>query len=337
MNTALRIIMTTMIIDSSFKAAWWLANPHGQTIYPTLARRIQAPVDRSERLELADGDFIDLAWAVNGLAEDSPLIVLLHGLGGSAQSTYVAGFMQRFNRCGWRVVLMHFRGASQEPNRLARAYHSGDTADFNYFLETLAQREPQTKKAVVGVSLGGNVLLKWLGEQGAQTLIHAAVAVSVPFQLRLVADRIGRGFSQVYQRYLLGRLRAVFERKKTAYAEDNLPQLLRDINKWQCFWTFDENVTAPLHGFSNVHTYYRESSSRRYLAKIATQTLIIHALDDPFMTAEVLPVAEDLSEDITLEVSARGGHVGFISGSMPGRPVYWLEQRIPEYLHKFLD
>lgn len=320
-----------MIVDSKFKAAWWLANSHSQTLYSTLARRIQAPIDARERIELPDGDFIDLAWAVNGLASDAPLVILLHGLGGSIHSTYVAGLMHAFNRCGWRAMLMHFRGASEEPNRLPRAYHSGDTADVNYLLNLLAQREPQSKKAVVGVSLGGNVLLKWLGEQGPQLLINAAVAVSVPFQLRLVADRIGRGFSRIYQVYLLRRLRQVFERKKNNYIGD-MPQALQDAHKWQCFWTFDEYVTAPLNGFSHVHAYYNESSSRRYLSKIATQTLIIHALDDPFMTPDVVPSAEELSKDITLELSARGGHVGFIAGRLPGKPVYWLEQRIPEYL-----
>lgn len=321
-----------MIINSDFKPAWWLANSHSQTLFPSLMRRIQSPVDRMERLELLDGDFIDLGWAINGLAKDTPLIILLHGLGGSMDSSYAAGLMQEFNRRGWRAVLMHFRGASKEPNRLARAYHSGDTGDVNYLLHLLAEREPETKKAIVGFSLGGNVLLKWLGEMGSQTLIQAAVAVSVPFQLRLVADRIGTGFSRIYQGYLLKRLRQVFERKKSTYTQDNMPQPLRDMHKWQCFWTFDENVTAPLHGFRHVHSYYRESSSRAYLSQIHTPTLIIHALDDPFMTPEVVPTAQELSQDVTLELSQKGGHVGFISGNLPGKPIYWLEQRIPSYL-----
>ncbi|MFW2570144.1 hydrolase [Legionella sp. 29fVS95] len=322
-----------MIIESTFKPAWWLPNSHVQTIYPTLTRRIQAPVDLRERIELPDGDFIDLAWAINGNNSKTPLVILLHGLGGNVQSSYVGGLMQAFNRYGWRAVLMHFRGASEEPNRLLRAYHSGDTEDINYLLNLLKQREPSSKKAVVGISLGGNVLLKWLGEQGQQSLIDAAVAVSVPFQLRLVADRISQGFSRVYQGYLLRRLRQVFEQKKNNYTED-LPEVLQNMHKWQCFWTFDEFVTAPIHGFPNVHAYYRESSSRRYLRHIATQTLIIHALDDPFMTPEVLPQADELSSDITLELSSSGGHVGFISGKLPGKPLYWLEQRIPDYLQK---
>ncbi|MDX1836398.1 hydrolase [Legionella taurinensis] len=322
-----------MIIESKFKPAWWLTNGHGQTLYPTMMRRITAPVDGSERIELPDGDFIDLAWAVNGLADDTPLVILLHGLGGSIESTYVGGLMRAFNRHGWRAMLMHFRGASKEPNRLPRAYHSGDTGDLDYLLRLLAEREPNTLKAVVGVSLGGNVLLKWLGEQGGQQLVTTAVAVSVPFQLRLVADKMGQGFSRIYQSYLLRRLKGVFHRK-IEFLNLDLPKELMNVNQWRCFWTFDEKVTAPLHGFAHVHAYYRQASCHAYLSNIATPTLIIHALDDPFMTPDVVPEEKDLSDQITLELSERGGHVGFISGSFIGQPVYWLEERIPAHLHQ---
>lgn len=325
-----------MITNSTFKAAWWLTTAHAQTLYSTLTRRNTAPVDKVERIELPDGDFIDTAWAINGAPENAPLVILLHGLGGSVDSTYIAGLMKACNQQGWRAVLMHFRGASGEPNRLARAYHSGDTADFHFFLDTLVSREPDTKKAAIGISLGGNVLLKWLGEQGRNSLLDAAVAISVPFELRLVADKMSRGFSRVYQRYLLQKLRKVFI-KKTRGWQDELPKALQDFNKWQCFWTFDDNVTAPLHGFSSVHDYYRQSSSRSYLRTIATPTLIIHSRDDPFMTPQALPREDELSNWVTLELSAKGGHVGFISGHVPGKPVYWLEHRVPEYLHSFLQ
>lgn len=324
-----------MIIPSQFKPAWWLPTAHAQTIYSTLARSITAPVDAVERIELADGDFIDLAWANKGLSPDAPLVVLLHGLGGSVHSTYVGGLMRAFNREGFRAVLMHFRGASAEPNRLARAYHSGDTADFDYVIRLLAKREPHTKKMVVGISLGGNVLLKWLGEQGAQSLITAAVAVSVPFQLRLAADRMSRGFSKLYQRYLLNRLRRVFRKKLLTFSEAP-PEALKHIDKWRCFWTFDEYVTAPLHGFSSVHAYYRQSSSRGYLHSIDTPTLIIHANDDPFMTPDALPTNDELSDTVSLELSAKGGHVGFITGNIPFKPIYWLENRIPVYFKGIL-
>lgn len=323
-----------MIIDSSFKAPWWLSNPHGQTLYPFLMRSIKAPVDKQERLELADGDFIDLYWAINGLSPDSPLILLLHGLGGSVYSNYVAGFMQAFNEQGWRAVLMHFRGASEEPNRLLRAYHSGETGDLSEVLKRLAQREPKSAKAAVGVSMGGNVLLKWLGEQRHQNFIRAAAAVSVPFQLAKVANRMCYGFARVYQAYLLKSIRSVFERKRRLYPE-RVPEPLQDLDKCRCFWTFDDKVTAPLHGFKHAHHYYREASSLPYLRYIGTPTLIIHAADDPFMTPDIVPKEEELSADILFELSQKGGHVGFIGSSPSGARFYWLEQRIPEFLARF--
>ncbi len=326
-----------MIIKSTFKPAWWLTNKHMQTICSTFMRRnIKAPIDSVERLELPDGDFIDLAWAVNGISSTAPLVIFLHGLGGSVDSTYVAGQLTAFNQQGWRAVLMHFRGASQEPNRLPRAYHSGETQDLDCLLNALAEREPYTKKALVGFSLGGNVALKWLGEHPSQSIIQVAAVASVPFQLRLVADSINQGFSRFYQAYLLKRLREVFLRKIKAHG-DALPFTAEELNAFRCFWTFDEHITAKLHGFPHVHAYYRESSSSQYLAHIKTPTLLIHALDDPFMTPDVLPQAELLSDHVTLEVSPYGGHVGFISGCIPGRPVYWLDQRIPAFLNSVLS
>lgn len=324
-----------MRVDSSFKPAWWLANAHAQTLYPTLTRHLPTPIDSRERFELPDGDFVDLSWAVNGLASHSPVVVLLHGLGGDDNSTYAVGLLQAFNRFGWRGVLMHFRGASQEPNRLARAYHSGDTGDVDCLLRALAIREPRTKKAIVGVSMGGNVLLKWLGEQGSQSLVQAAAAISVPFQLGLVADRVNQGFSRIYQAYLLRSLRRVFTRKLELHA-DSLPPAVKNIDSLRCFWTFDDKVTAPLHGYTNVHAYYREASSRQYLTDIKTPTLIVHALDDPFMTPDALPRANELSNDITFELSRKGGHVGFITGRVPGVPVYWLDERVPLFLRDYL-
>lgn len=318
-----------MIKESTFKPAWWLTNTHLQTMFATLTRKIKTQFDSRERLELPDGDFIDLAWVTKDLPEDAPLIIILHGLGGSIQSSYVAGLSQAFKKAGFRSLLMHFRGASEEPNRLSRAYHSGDTGDFHYLLQCLAEREPHTLKAAVGISLGGNVLLKWLGEQGEQPYLKTAVAVSVPFELRLVAERISSGFSSLYQRYLLRRLKKVFERKKSVLS--SLPSYFDEIDKLKCFWTFDDKITAPLHGFSSVHQYYRESSSKPYLKKIKTPTLIIHALDDPFMMKSAAPKAEEISSFVDLELSKKGGHVGFIA-SQKGRPVFWLEKRIPEYL-----
>ena len=325
-----------MVIHSLFQPAWWLRNAHIQTVFATVFRHIIAPIDTVERFELSDGDFIDLAWADNGLPKSAPLVIFLHGLGGSVNSKYVAGQLRAYNQRGWRAVLMHFRGASREPNRMPRAYHSGDTADLNEVLHALAHREPDTKKALVGVSMGGNILLKWLGEQGAQSLVLASVAVSVPFELRVVADRVNQGFSRIYQSHLLKSLRRVFKRKLDMYP-NALPWSVKDLESWRCFWTFDERVTAPLNGFSHVHDYYRQSSSRQYLSRIKTPTLLIHALDDPFMTPDAVPHDHELSSHVTLELSHRGGHVGFIAGHVPGKPVYWLDLRIPDFLHEYLD
>ncbi|MDR3443231.1 MAG: hydrolase [Legionella sp.] len=319
-----------MIIESGFKPAWWLSNAHIQTIYSSLRHPIKPSVDRVEQLELPDGDFLNLLWSTANLPEDAPLIVILHGMGGSINSSYVARFMQAFNQQGWRAVLVHFRGAGDEFNRLPRAYHSGDTADLDYVVHTLNQREAQTKKAVVGVSLGGNVLLKWLGEQGENAPVSAAVAVSVPFLLNVVADQMNVGFTRFYQKHLLDKFKTIFARKAEIFP--NSPTALNNASRCHCFWTFDDQVTAPLHGFSGVHSYYRESSSRQYLGRIEIPTLIIHAKDDPFMTPAVLPTEEELSAQVILEVSKKGGHVGFITGKTLGVPVYWLDQRIPEYI-----
>ncbi|MCW8442899.1 hydrolase [Fluoribacter gormanii] len=320
-----------MIIHSEFKPLWWLTNNHGQTLYRTLTHQSNTSVDSYERLELPDGDFIDLAWKTNGLGNNAPLIILLHGLGGNIKSAYVSTLFNAFNKSGYRAVLMNFRGASGEPNRLPRAYYGGDTADLAYFLNVLDVREPSTKKAVVGISLGGNILLKWLGEIGSQSLIDAAVAVSVPFQLETVVQKINKGFSRVYQASLLERLRTVFLQKLDVI-NCQLPLSKQKLYSIKTLYEFDEQITAPLHGFVNAKEYYQKSNARQYLSQIATPTLIIHALDDPFMTPDVVPTVDELSPDILLELSQHGGHVGFIAE----KKQLWLEQRIPNFLMDYL-
>ncbi|MDX2345412.1 MAG: hydrolase [Legionella sp.] len=326
-----------MIKTSNFKPAWWLSNTHAQTMFPALTKRKKPPITQFERLELPDGDFIDLAWAApKHLNPNTPLVILLHGLGGSLNSSYVARQLKAYNLHGWRAVFMHFRGASDTPNRLNRAYHSGETSDLNFVLNTLHQRAPHTQKAVVGVSLGANVLLKWLGEQSAQSLIHAAIAISTPFDLALLATHMNQGFPRIYQRHLIQSLRELFNKKLKQYPEELAPYL-KKMNSLHSFWEFDEHITAPLYGFSNAETYYRESSSRQFLKHIQTPTLILHAKDDPFMPAHAIPLPHELSSDITLELSAKGGHVGFISGAIPGKPIYWLDQRTPLFLEPILN
>jgi len=317
-----------MITQSKFKPAWWLPGPHLQTIWANRIRRKPAVTLKRERIELEDGDFIDLDW---NNQHGGPLILILHGLEGSSDSNYASGILRSFSQRGWTAVLMHFRGCSGEANRLARRYHAGETDDLTHILELLRQRYPDRPVFAVGYSLGGNVLLKWLGETGDNNPLSAALAISVPYQLADCAERLNYGFSQIYQKALLAiMLRAT--RKKYAQRDDID---LRVTKRLRTIRDFDNHITAPLHGFRDVEHYYGDASSYQHLKHIRTPTLLLHARDDPFMWPSTLPAENDLSDQVTLELSPDGGHVGFVSGS-PLSPMYWLEHRIPEYVESFL-
>lgn len=311
-----------MIEDSDFKPLWWLRNPHLQTLWPVFFRARPALEPRLERLELGDGDFLDLAWVDN----EGPLVLVLHGLEGSLNSHYAAAILAALAAGGYRAVLMHFRGCSGEPNRLDRAYHSGETGDLAQVVTHVSRVAGQPVFAAIGYSLGGNVLLKWLGEQGGQAPLSTAVAVSVPFRLQDGAQRMSRGLSRIYQRHLVRRLQGGYRRK---FAGRPSP-LDVDIDTLGTFWLFDDQVTAPLHGFRDVHDYYARSSSRQFLTRIRRPTLLVHARDDPFLFPDTAPAAAELSPDVTLELARHGGHVGFVGGRF--RPRYWLEPRILRHL-----
>jgi len=324
-----------------FKPAWWLRNSHLQTVYPALLRPKQdVPELWRERLPTPDGDFLDLDHCGKG---SGPRVILLHGLTGSSGSGYIKGLQVEFLRRGWRSVVMNFRGCSGEPNNKARCYHSGETEDIQLVYETLRQREPDTLCAAVGFSLGGNVLLKWLGEQGDRVALSAAVAVSVPLVLNLCASKLDNGFSKIYRANLLNGLKA-YMRLKLAHLERNGHHVeaekirqLGDCSKINSFWQYDDVVVAGLHGFKDVHDYYQRASSRQFLKHIKVPTLIIQADDDPFMTPAVLPSEDELSSQVQLEVTRGGGHVGFVAQQKLFKPhYYWLEQRIPEFLGHYL-
>jgi len=230
-------------------------------------------------------------------------------------------------------VILNFRGCSGEPNRLPHSYHSGETADLAYVIGLLKAREPQARLAVVGYSLGGNAMLKWLGEAQAHAHIDAAVAVSPPFVLADCAWRMERGFSRLYQWSLVHRLKRSIEAKQRRMT---MPIELTGLAHLQTFREFDDRVTAPLNGFDGVDDYYTRSSSRQFLRHITVPTLILHSRDDPFMTEAAIPQRDELSAAIEFELQARGGHVGFVAGDVPWRAHYWLEQRIPEFLAQHL-
>ena len=315
------------LVDSGFKAAWWLRSPHLQTIWPSLFRRRRPLAVAWERVELSDGDFIDLAWRRG----NGPLVLLIHGLEGSLQSHYATPLMLGLEQAGFSVVFMHLRGCGREPNRLARSYHSGASADLAEVLLRLEQRS-ERPDALIGISLGGNLLLKYLGEAGPEARTRQAVAVSVPFRLDLASAQMERGLSRLYGRYLLNKLRQSYRRKFT----DRADPISRPIDDIGTLRAFDDRVTAPLNGFVDAADYYQRCSSSAFLGRIVTPTLILHAVDDPLMTPQVMPGAADLGPGVTLELCQRGGHVGFIEGRFPGRPRYWLDQRIIRHLREQL-
>lgn len=313
------------IVHSPFRPAWWLRSPHLQTLWPTLLRpRRTLPLSR-ERVELPDGDFLDLSQ-VRGAS--GPAVLILHGLEGSLDSHYARGTLAALAAAGYCPQLMHFRGCGGTPNRLPRGYHSGATEDLLSLLEYLQERLGQPPFAAVGFSLGGNLLLKYLGEGRPPIPLQAAVAISVPFQLRDAMVRLNRGFSRLYQRHLLGRLQASYRRK---FATLTSP-LSVDLSRLRTLFDFDDQITAPLHGFAGAEDYYARCSCRQFLARIQTPTLILHARDDPFMFPHTLPSAEELGPATTLEIAERGGHVGFVAGTLPWRVRYWWEERLVAFL-----
>ena len=242
-------------------------------------------------------------------------------------SPYARGLLNLVASKQWAGVLMQFRGCSGRHNRLDRSYHSGDTGDFHAVATALKQRYPQRPLVAVGISLGGNVLLKYLGEQKQDSLLSAAMAISVPFDLADGARALGNGLSRLYQWHLIRHIRT---KMKDKFKNKPAPIDMNRIDQWRDFFSFDDNVTAPVHGFSGVDDYYSRSSSKQFLKDITTPTLILHSKDDPFMSEKAIPQEEELSQSITLELTQQGGHVGFVYGEMFNVD-YWFEKRAEEY------
>lgn len=313
--------------EPNFRAAWWCRSPHLQTLWPYLFRFRPSPAYRRERFELPDGDFVDLDWT--GPRDAGATVIMLHGLEGSSSSHYIRALSHQLTLSGLRGVVMHQRGCSGEPNRLARFYHAGETQDLRRVLEYIRATFPRGRIYGAGFSLGGNMLLKWLGEAGGGAMLDAAVAVSVPFRLEIGAKRLEHGLSRLYQKHLLRSMKHSVAVKKQRMRH---PVNDRELAACGTFEEIDNCLTAPLHGFRHAGDYYERSSSRQFLGSIRVPTLIIHAADDPFLTPAAIPAADELSGQVRLEVSPHGGHCGFLAGSIPFRPRYWLDERIPAFI-----
>jgi predicted alpha/beta-fold hydrolase len=315
---------------TDFKPAWWLRSPHLQTLWPALFKKRHTLDLLTEQVELEDGDFIDLCWSKQTTDSDTSVktVLVLHGLEGSLSSHYANGIMFQLAHSGYRPVFMYFRGCSGRVNRLPRAYHSGETGDLSFIVEHIKNKTGHYPYATVGFSLGGNVLLKWLGETGDKNPLKKAVAVSVPFRLIDAAERLEFGLSKIYRDHLLTSLRKTYiDKFKIIKSPLNV-----DVTQLQSFWEYDDKVTAPLHGFRGAQDYYDKCSSRQFLKAIRIPTRIIHAHDDPFMFEKTVPEADELSDCIDFLLTDRGGHVGFVSGKIPFTADYWCEKKILEFI-----
>ncbi len=315
-----------------FQASRWLRGAHRQTIWPLLIKGPLPPY-RRQRWDTPDGDFIDLDW-VDG-APGQPCVVLFHGLEGSSHSAYARALMHAMHTRGWHGVVVNFRGCSGEPNRLPRAYHSGDVVEIDWILRRLHALHWPALFAV-GVSLGGNALLKWLAEHApaneAASLLNAAATVSAPVDLAAAEGELARGVKRAYVRYFLRSL--VPKALEKAARFPGLMDVVA-IKRCRTLREFDESVTAPLHGFRDATDYYARASAKPLLGSINTPTLLLHAFDDPFLPFSAMPAVSDLPREVTPDFLAQGGHVGFVQGAWPGN-MAWLPQRLLTYFDRHI-
>ncbi|MEC7459275.1 MAG: alpha/beta fold hydrolase [Pseudomonadota bacterium] len=322
--------------EETFVPAWWLPEGHSQTLWRKFSGAETVEHVRN-RVDLEDGDFIDvdfLSASQMDAARQRALVVLLHGLCGSSSSSYILSLQRHLSTEGYRSIAMNFRGCSGELNRRGRAYHSGVSDDLQEVLNAVIETFNPDTISLVGYSLGGNVLLKWLGEGRDYAMINRAVAVSTPFTLSLCSQAMSSGAARLYGGYFTRRLLSDFLAKRRAFkqagaADFDLLSELGDMSHVSSILDFDDAITAPLHGFRSASDYYERCSSINLLPHIAVPTLLIQASDDPLIPLSALPDPRQLSASTRLELSAKGGHVGFVSG----RNSNWLEHRILRFLH----
>ncbi|WP_295625028.1 hydrolase [uncultured Nitrosomonas sp.] len=324
---------TIPLCTKHYKAPSWLPGGNIQTLYPYFIKPAPLFAYRRERWELDDGDFVDVDWT-DGSA-GSPLVIFFHGLEGGSSSHYILSMINSLKSHGWHSAVIHFRGCSGMPNRLSRAYHAGDSTEIDWMMRRILHQTQATNSMrpvyVMGVSLGGNALLKWLGEQGerARELVTGAATVSVPLDLTAAGSALDKGFNQVYTRHFLDTL------KNKAFDKlEQFPDLFdaKALKKCASIYDFDNLVTAPLHGFRDTDDYWQQSSSKQWLRHIRVPTLVINARNDPFMPATVLPDQSEVSSAVTLEFPEQGGHAGFMQGPFPGK-LDWLPNKILSFYY----
>jgi len=360
--------VTAQLDTSACPTPFWLPGPHSQTLYSALATPTHTLRFVRERVDTPDGDFIDLDWSAPGIVvkpardeaqaqgipseamadrwlndydktvlsstQNTHALVLLHGLEGSSRSRYAQSIMQYFRARGWVVVIAHFRGCSGVPNRLARAYYSGDSEEVGFILNTVQQHVPHALWHAVGVSLGGNALLKYLGEHAANTFpsLHSAAAVAAPIDLWAAGEQLSHDFfcRTVYTRFFLRSLKPkVIEKAKQFPGTFDVMR----IHRARTLRDFDDTYTAPMHGFQDADDYWRKASSKPWLSHIKLPTLVLNARNDPFIPEGSLPSPRDASDAVLLHQPAEGGHAGFTTGAFPGN-LLWLPQRLARFFDR---
>jgi uncharacterized protein len=302
--------------ESSYRAPRWLPGGHAQTIVPATLTPLPAVAYRRERWETPDGDFIDLDTALpepDAAAASTPIVVLFHGLEGNSGSHYARWLMRATADRGWRGIVVHFRGCSGEENRLLRAYHSGDSEEGDWILRGIRARWPAAPLYVVGISLGGNMLAKWLGEREEDArFVRAAASICSPLDLAAGGAALGRGFNLVYTRMFLATLKTKALAKAKRFPGAARAEAIAAAHN---LYEFDNEFTAPVHGFRNTDDYWSRASGKPWLHGVKVPHLVLNALNDPFVPAASLPAARDVSTWVRLEQPQDGGHVGFARGA----------------------
>ncbi|HVT08502.1 MAG TPA: alpha/beta fold hydrolase [Polyangia bacterium] len=320
-------------------APWWLPGPTGQTLWARLARSRRLIRFSREVLPTPDHDDLMLDH-VDGPA-GTPRVVLLHGLEGSAYSLHTQGLAVLVAAAGWSCTVLNFRSCARDPddikrrlpNRRPRLYHSGETEDLDLVVRALVRRDPAAPLYAVGFSLGGNVLIKYLGEQGAGGPIRAAATLSVPYDLAAASRYLERPGARVYAYHFLRRLKPKALDVVARFPRETAHLDVARIRAARTFAEFDRCVTAPLHGFASAEDYYDRASAIRYLPRVATPTLCISAEDDPFFPRDgVARARQAASPSVRFQVTSWGGHTGFVGGRWPWRPHYWAEEMAVSWL-----